>query len=99
LQPVQNAQISSDEKGIPLSSLDFASSAAKYPRTCYWDFHRSDLHRVLIDRAIELGGTVECNAKAVDVRMNVEDDMATVSLRMEGDDGGLGIGPMVFIHA
>ncbi|KAF8859368.1 FAD binding domain-containing protein [Acephala macrosclerotiorum] len=67
-------------KGDPLSSLDFGTSAAKYPGTCYWDFHRADLHRVLIDRAIELGATMECNARVVNVRCNVGDDTATVVL-------------------
>lgn len=55
-------------KGSPLSSLDFSKSAANYPGTSYWDFHRADLHRVLIERAIGLGATMECNARAVEVR-------------------------------
>ncbi|KAG0649870.1 FAD-dependent monooxygenase 4 [Hyphodiscus hymeniophilus] len=60
------------KEGTRLSSLDFAASAAKYPGTSYWDFHRADLHRVLIQRMLELGGTVECAARVVDVRTNVE---------------------------
>ncbi|KUJ23552.1 FAD/NAD(P)-binding domain-containing protein [Mollisia scopiformis] len=74
-------------KGIPLSSLDFGSSTAKYPGTCYWDFHRADLHRVLIERAVELGASMECNARVVDVKCKEEG--ATVLLadgrEMEAD--------------
>lgn len=67
------------KEGARLSSLDFATSAAKYPGTNYWDFHRADLHRVLIQRMTELGGTVECGARVVDVRTNVEDGKSTAT--------------------
>jgi salicylate hydroxylase len=67
-------------KGVLLSSLDFATSAAKYPGTCYWDFHRADLHRVLIDRAVGLGATMECNARVIDVKCDTDRNTETVVL-------------------
>lgn len=42
-------------------------SASKYPGTFYWDFHRANLHKCLLTRALELGGKVETNARVVDV--------------------------------
>lgn len=66
--------------GSHLSSLDFATSAAKYPGTNYWDFHRADLHQVLIERALELGATVECDARVVDVRTRVEGGMSEATV-------------------
>lgn len=79
-------------KGISLSSLDFATSAGKYPGTEYWDFHRADLHAVLISRAKGLGASLECNARVVDVifaSAEVGKEGATVVLedgrRMDAD--------------
>jgi salicylate hydroxylase len=60
------------KEGSRLSSIDFASSAAKYPGTHYWDFHWADLYRTLIERMVQLSGTVTRGAGAVDVRTNVE---------------------------
>ena len=74
-------------KGSTISSLDFASSAAQYPGTFYWDFHRADLHSCLLRRAVELGAVVRCKARVVDVKIDSEstkgEDGATVVL-----DGG-----------
>lgn len=71
--------------GTGLSSLDFATSAAKYPGTNYWDFHRADLHRVLIQRLVELGGTVECEARVVDVIINVEGGKSNATVVLEDE--------------
>jgi salicylate hydroxylase len=56
-------------KGNLISYMDFHDSAAKYPGTFYWDFHRANLHKCLLDRAVELGAGVKCNSRVVDVRI------------------------------
>lgn len=43
--------------------MDFAESAARYPGTFYWDFHRAALHACLLDRATQLGAVVRCGAR------------------------------------
>lgn len=67
-------------KGNFISSLDFAASAAQYPGTFYWDFHRAHLHNCLLRRALELGGKVLCNSHARDVIVNGNGESATVVL-------------------
>ncbi|PLB37493.1 FAD/NAD(P)-binding domain-containing protein [Aspergillus candidus] len=54
-------------KGNMISSLDFAESERGYPGCWYRDFHRADLHRCLVDRAVELGVEIICNAKIIDI--------------------------------
>jgi salicylate hydroxylase len=54
-------------KGNLISSLDFYDSAAKYPGSFYWDFHRANLHRCLFDRAVELGAAVLVNSRVTNV--------------------------------
>lgn len=61
-------------KGTLISSLDFASSAAQYPGTFYWDFHRANLHTCLLERAVELGAEVRCKARVVGVRVDSDSD-------------------------
>ncbi|KAH9212206.1 hypothetical protein DL95DRAFT_525308 [Leptodontidium sp. 2 PMI_412] len=61
-------------KGTLISSLDFASSAAQYPGTFYWDFHRANLHTCLLERAVELGAEVRCKARVVGVRADSDSD-------------------------
>jgi salicylate hydroxylase len=56
-------------KGGLISSMSFAESAAKYPGTFYWDFHRASLHNCLLERALELGAIVKCDARVIDVRI------------------------------
>ncbi|PMD23854.1 putative monooxygenase [Hyaloscypha hepaticicola] len=56
-------------KGNLISSMNFQDSASRYPGTFYWDFHRASLHKCLLDRAVELGATVRCNSRVVDVRI------------------------------
>jgi salicylate hydroxylase len=56
-------------KGNLISSMSFSESAAKYPGTFYWDFHRANLHTCLFDRAVELGAEVRVNARVVDVKV------------------------------
>lgn len=67
--------------------MDFYESAAKYPGTFYWDFHRAHLHNCLLERAVELGAVVKCNARVVDVV--VLGNSAKVVLGTErGQEGG-----------
>lgn len=54
-------------KGNHISSLDFAESEQGYPGCWYRDFHRADLHRCLVNRAVELDVEIICNAKIIDI--------------------------------
>lgn len=38
------------------------------------------MHRALVARALELGGTIECNARVVDLKINESENNATVIL-------------------
>lgn len=67
-------------KGNLISSMDFHASAQHYPGTFFWDFHRANLHKCLLDRTLELGGKVSCNSRVEDVQINDEDGTATVVL-------------------
>lgn len=64
--------------------MDFHASAAQYPGTFYWDFHRASLHKCLLNRAVELGATVQCSARVVDVR--VEDNGMAASVVLAGGE-------------
>lgn len=66
-------------KGEIISSLDFIESASKYPGTCYWDFHRANLHYCLIERTKQLGGVIEVNSRVIDI--NCSSDTATAVLQ------------------
>jgi salicylate hydroxylase len=55
-----------DWKGNRLSEMDFHEYETEIG-TPFWDFHRANLHKCLLDRALELGATIETNAKVVDV--------------------------------
>lgn len=58
-------------KGNALSHMDFHEYEAEIG-TPFWDFHRANLHKCLLDRAVELGATVETNARVVDIVNEVE---------------------------
>jgi len=64
-------------KGGNISKLDFISYE-KLTGTPFWDFHRANLHQVLLDRAIELGAKLKTNARVVDIV--VADDQATATV-------------------
>ena len=72
-------------KGSVISSMDFHASAAQYPGTFYWDFHRANLHNCLLDRAVELGATIRCNARVVDVK--IAEDGETAGVVLSGGGG------------
>ncbi|KAG9668725.1 FAD/NAD(P)-binding domain-containing protein, partial [Aureobasidium melanogenum] len=68
-------------KGERLSSMDFGDATEEYG-TPFWDFHRADLHKALLDRAVDLGASFSINARVVDVRYGEDDiDTATVILK------------------
>lgn len=64
-------------KGNIISFLDFHESEKNYPGTWYRDFHRADLQRCLVDRALELGVQMTCNARIASVRISPDDLTAT----------------------
>ena len=69
-------------KGNLISYLDTKESTAQYPGTFYWDFHRANLHRVLLERAVELGAEIVTRARVVDVRIDgAEAETATIVLQ------------------
>ncbi|KIV89302.1 hypothetical protein PV10_08879 [Exophiala mesophila] len=68
-------------KGNLISYMDTEESASAYPGTYYWDFHRANLHKCLLDRAIELGAEIKVSARVVDVQIAGDDaQTATVVL-------------------
>ncbi|KAF2416535.1 FAD/NAD(P)-binding domain-containing protein [Tothia fuscella] len=68
-------------KGNLISYLDFNESASKYPGTFYWDFHRANLHKALLERATELGAEIKTRARVVNVQIaGDEANSATVVL-------------------
>jgi len=67
-------------KGNIISVMDFAESAARYPGTFYWDFHRANLHNCLLERATQLGAKLKVNARVQDVKVHEKGDKATVVL-------------------
>jgi salicylate hydroxylase len=78
-------------KGNPISSLDLHASESDYPGTWYRDFHRADLHQCLVDRALELGVNITCNARVVDVTVGEDGTRATATAA----DGRQWIGDLV----
>ncbi|EED15604.1 monoxygenase, putative [Talaromyces stipitatus ATCC 10500] len=64
-------------KGNKISHLDFHESASHYPGTWYRDFHRADLQRCLMERALELGVQITCNARIRTVRVSNDGATAT----------------------
>ncbi|KAH7020697.1 FAD-binding domain-containing protein [Microdochium trichocladiopsis] len=48
-------------------------------RGVFWDLHRADLHRCLLNRVIDLGGHVMTSARATGLSVNEEDGDASTS--------------------
>ncbi|KAF2728862.1 FAD binding domain-containing protein [Polyplosphaeria fusca] len=66
-------------KGNRLSHMDFHD----YERECgtpFWDFHRANLHMALLERAQELGATLETNSRVVDVQYTTGEERAIAVL-------------------
>src|SRR5438067_1902275 len=53
-------------KGDHISSMDFHEYASELG-TPFWDFHRANLHMELLNRAKDLGATIETNSRVVDI--------------------------------
>ena len=64
-------------KGDLLTSWDYPVAAKTYGAP-FWDFHRADLHRALVDRTVELGADIVCNTAVSDVRCDTPPGQATV---------------------
>ncbi|KAI9739654.1 MAG: hypothetical protein M1834_006372 [Cirrosporium novae-zelandiae] len=47
----------------------------------FWDFHRANLHRCLLDRTLELGGSIQVNSRVMDVNCDSTAATATVILQ------------------
>jgi len=57
--------------------MDFHESEAKFPGTWYKDFHRANLQKCLVNRVLELGGTITCNSRVVDIVVSEDGTTAT----------------------
>ncbi|KAF2270334.1 FAD/NAD(P)-binding domain-containing protein [Lojkania enalia] len=66
-------------KGQLLSNMDFHAYQAELG-TPFWDFHRANLHNGLLERAVELGATLETNARVADVEYSDDQSKATAVL-------------------
>ncbi|GAB1217482.1 hypothetical protein ATERTT37_006721 [Aspergillus terreus] len=71
-------------KGNTISSMDFQAAGAEHGSP-FNDFHRADLHRALLDRAVELGATVHTKCEVVDIRFDEAASTATVSIEDQPD--------------
>lgn len=71
-------------KGDIISTMNTKESAAQYPETVYWDFHRANLHRGLYERALELGAKVKVGMRVVDVE--ILEDGARVLVERGADE-------------
>jgi len=76
-------------KGNFLSDMDYHAYTAAAGGFPFWDFHRSDLHRCLLERAVELGAKLETGAKVDTFTVSPDNATATVFLadgrRMSAD--------------
>ncbi|KAI5247647.1 FAD/NAD(P)-binding domain-containing protein [Aureobasidium subglaciale] len=68
-------------KGERLSSMNFEDATKEYGAP-FWDFHRADLHKALLDRAQELGARFSINARVMNIKYETDGkDTATVLLK------------------
>ncbi|KAK2608249.1 hypothetical protein N8I77_006873 [Diaporthe amygdali] len=65
-------------RGNHLSEMDYVAytSATGAP---FWDFYRMNLHKCLLDRAVELGAKLVTNARATDFTVNSDQSTSTVT--------------------
>lgn len=64
--------------------MDFQAAGMEYGSP-FNDFHRADLHRVLLDRAVELGAVIQTRAEVTDIRFDDGPSRAVVSIRDQPD--------------
>ncbi|KPM41053.1 hypothetical protein AK830_g5504 [Neonectria ditissima] len=67
-------------KGNHLSEMDYHGYAAATGGYPFWDFHRANLHKCLLDRAVELGATLITNAKVDTFAVSADGSSTTVFL-------------------
>ena len=60
-------------KGKKISDMDFHEYEA-HCGTPFWDFHRANLHMVLLERAVELGAKLTTNSRVVDIEYEPSGD-------------------------
>ncbi|EFX04996.1 FAD-binding domain containing protein [Grosmannia clavigera kw1407] len=68
-------------KGNRLASMDY-HAYGKASHGVFWDFHRANLHRVLLDRAVELGAVVQTSARAVNVTVLESDGQSSATVHL-----------------
>lgn len=69
-------------KGNFLSRMDL-HSYAKALGTPFWDFHRANLHRCLLDRATELGAKVHVKSRVQDIEY-AQDGLTATAVLSDG---------------
>jgi len=67
-------------KGNLISSWSYEEAAERYGAP-FWDFHRANLHQCLMDRVIELGGSIVCDSAVETVICNEATNQSTAMLR------------------
>lgn len=67
-------------KGNHLSSMDY-HAYAQASGAPFWDFHRANLHKCLLDRATELGASILTKASVADLVIAEDQLSATVVLK------------------
>lgn len=71
-------------KGNPISDVDFQQAADEYASPC-WNFHRADLHKALLDRAVGLGAKLVVDSEVTNIRFDELRSRAVVSVRDQQD--------------
>lgn len=67
-------------RGNFLSDMDYHGYAAATGGFPFWDFHRANLHKCLLDRAVELGAKLVTSAKVEDYKVSPDGSSTTVHL-------------------
>ena len=70
-----------------ISSQDLAGTGQEHG-AAFSDFHRSDLHTVLLDRAVELGAEIRTRSEVTDIKIETEGDnnYGLVSIKGQPDE-------------
>ncbi|KAL3480911.1 hypothetical protein BJX99DRAFT_272597 [Aspergillus californicus] len=67
-------------KGNLISSMDFHKAGEQHG-SAFNDYHRADLHRILLERAEELGATVYTRSEVTDIVFDNDNSTATVLIK------------------
>ncbi|KAJ4345823.1 uncharacterized protein N0V89_011958 [Didymosphaeria variabile] len=71
-------------KGAKLAHMDFHEYAEELG-TPFWDFHRANLHLELLNRATELGATMETNSKVANIEYEYPEEGRTIAVAVLED--------------